>query len=84
VLSKLGADVVATDLQPNLKLLERNVQENAVAVRVAEHTWGAAVDDLSPPFDVVVACGVLLVDPAAGTHTHSPLAWPRDAIGALF
>ncbi|KAA6422578.1 MAG: methyltransferase 21A [Trebouxia sp. A1-2] len=64
VLARLGADVVLTDLLPNLPLLadncKANVPEDASgSVIVKEHRWGERLADLGGPFDVIVACGVL-------------------------
>ncbi|GBF88102.1 hypothetical protein Rsub_00814 [Raphidocelis subcapitata] len=65
VLARLGADVVATDLAPNLPLLRENCQANAPgAVAVLEHTWGTDVAPLGPPFDLVFACDVMYVEEA--------------------
>ncbi|KAF8055749.1 METTL21A [Scenedesmus sp. PABB004] len=63
VLAKLGADVTATDLEPNLPLLRENCGANGVpGVAVVEHRWGTPpAGALAAPFDVVVACDVMYV-----------------------
>lgn len=65
-MAKLGAEVVATDLGPNLPLLRDNCTRNGVAgVAVLEHRWGSApaAPELQQPFDVIVACGEHLLLP---------------------
>ena len=98
VLAKLGAEVTATDLGPNLGLLSENFAANGAAQQpplcvehvlpasmqkmesmlaifrlseraplgcagvtasILEHRWGTGVCSLSPPFDVVIACGAV-------------------------
>eukprot|EP00879_Flechtneria_rotunda_P030302 GHRR01032922.1.p1 GENE.GHRR01032922.1~~GHRR01032922.1.p1 ORF type:complete len:247 (+),score=39.72 GHRR01032922.1:247-987(+) len=63
VMAKLGAHVCATDLIPNLPLLQDNCRTNGVDdVEVAEHRWGTNTKDLQPPFDVIVGCDLLYAD----------------------
>ncbi|EIE20134.1 hypothetical protein COCSUDRAFT_57860 [Coccomyxa subellipsoidea C-169] len=57
VLGKLGAHVTATDLPGNLPLLSDNFNINGVAARVVQHWWGSDAASLSPPFDLIIACG---------------------------
>ncbi|KAL0033614.1 hypothetical protein WJX79_007925 [Trebouxia sp. C0005] len=69
VLARLGADVVLTDLLPNLPLLadncKANVPEDASgSVIVKEHRWGERLADLGGPFDVIVACDVMYIEAA--------------------
>ncbi|KAK9830124.1 hypothetical protein WJX72_009898 [[Myrmecia] bisecta] len=67
VLARLGADVTATDLGPNLTLLAANFAANAAGTshRVAELRWGEHVASVQPPYDVVVACDVMYIEEAA-------------------
>ena len=68
VLRALGAEVVLTDLEDNLPLLEHNVQENVAGsgatARVAALRWGEALPEAvsrSAPYDLIVAADVLYV-----------------------
>lgn len=74
VLAKLGAKVTATDLGPNLVLLEKNAKANALSLEVREHTWGADVAALAPPFAVVCACDVMYISEAVGPLVASLVA----------
>ncbi|KXZ53523.1 hypothetical protein GPECTOR_7g973 [Gonium pectorale] len=77
VAGRLGAArVVATDLPPNLPLLDRNCQRNAgsrAQLEVLPYSWG---DDAAPllrggPLDLVVACDVMYVEEAVGPLVSS-------------
>lgn len=72
VMARLGALVTATDLKPNVPLLQRNCQANTGAgtetrrpVEVKQHLWGTDTSYLGGPFDIVVACDVMYVEQAA-------------------
>ncbi|CAG9461925.1 unnamed protein product [Pedinophyceae sp. YPF-701] len=63
VMARLGASrVVATDLEPNLPLLRRNVAKNGADVEVAAHSWGEPVAALGGPFEVISVCDCMYVD----------------------
>ncbi|DBB00526.1 TPA: hypothetical protein ACH3X3_002225 [Trebouxia sp. C0006] len=69
VLTRLGADVVLTDLLPNLPLLADNCKANVPqdasgSVIIKEHRWGERLADLGGPFDVIVACDVMYIEAA--------------------
>lgn len=84
VLSRLGAHVTCTDLGPNLPFLKRNCDANTdgrIAVRA--HEWGGDVDDLCPPYDVVVACDVMYIPDIVGQLVAS-LARLSAAGGEVF
>eukprot|EP00892_Ulva_mutabilis_P007914 jgi/Ulvmu1/5495/UM023_0031.1 len=66
-----AAQVVATDLQENLPLLQRNIQANGLqrSIAAAPLQWGT--DDvrqlpLPLPFDLAIACDVMYIVEAVG------------------
>lgn len=138
VLARLGARVTATDLSPNLPLLEKNAAANGgplsildawtdapgrcmrlaragtlracsswavrrrslsaegpaacwvrpppaagLAVEVREHTWGADVAALAPPFDVISACDCMYVAEAIEDLVRSLVALSGPATEVL-
>lgn len=82
--AKLGAVVTATDLEPNCALLRRNVASNDVNVEVKAHRWGESPAALSPPFDVIIACGATRVAYYGGLR-HALLleCIPSDIFGSF-
>eukprot|EP00884_Botryococcus_braunii_P021511 jgi/Botrbrau1/8043/Bobra.13_2s0014.2 len=74
VLGCLNASVAATDLAPNLQLLQRNFTSNGISGHIMEHRWGADTAALNPPFDVIVACDVMYVEAAVGSLVDSLVA----------
>jgi len=70
VVARLGADVVLTELEDELKLLQKNVDENPIlpsyssvkqaiprteSIVAKEFFWGSDTSHLGGPFDVIIA-----------------------------
>lgn len=70
VVAQLGADVVLTELEDELKLLQKNVDDNPIlpsytsiksgnphcgSIEAKEYFWGSDVSHLGAPFDVIIA-----------------------------
>lgn len=62
-LASLGADVIVTDLQAMVPLIQSNIVKNGVesTAKAAELRWGdeGQLAALHPPFDLIVCCDVL-------------------------
>jgi predicted nicotinamide N-methyase len=64
VASKLGADIIMTDLADEMDLLERNVAENLTdeektRTKAVELFWGEDASHVNPPFDIVLGADVV-------------------------
>lgn len=64
VLAKVSAEVVATDLGPNLGLLRENCSLNGEpGISVVEYEWGSQPLQ-GAPFDVISACDLMYIQEA--------------------
>lgn len=79
VAAKLGAKVVATDLDDNLPLLQQNISVNDVEIQACCHWWGTPVDSLDPPFDIIAACDVMYITEAIQALEKSLFLLAGDA-----
>jgi len=61
VLALLGANVIVTDQQPLLKLMNHNILRNEIEKRATAEVlnWGEEDQHVNSPFDVIVACDVI-------------------------
>eukprot|EP00897_Mesotaenium_endlicherianum_P005020 jgi/Mesen1/4546/ME000232S03809 len=82
----LGArDVLLTDMPENLSLLQQNIVQNSQEEVSSVKTlmWGANVDDLHPPFDIVLATDVLY-DHASITPLVNTLCALSDSSSVIY
>jgi len=57
-MSRLGANVLLTDLASVVPLLEKNVSANCTG-NVAAYCWGDDASALSPPFDYIIGADII-------------------------